>query len=75
MDITDLKTGEGAEVAALELPADLCERLKMLGVYTGAYVRLLKIAPMRAGFLLSAGAIRVAVGKSVAVKIIVRRTL
>lgn len=73
MNITDLKKGEGAKIAKIELSADLCERLKMLNVYAGERVRLLKVAPFKAGYLLSAGSIRLAVGKNIARNIFVER--
>lgn len=73
MNVTDLKKGEEAKVLGLELTADLRERLKMLNVYAGAGVRLVKVAPFGAGYLLSAGSIRLAVGKSIAQNIFVER--
>lgn len=73
MNITDLKKGERAKVLGFELSNDLCERLKMLNVYKGEHVRMLKVSPFKAGYLLSAGSIRLAVGKNIAGCIFVER--
>ena len=73
MNVPELKKGEEAKVMGLELAADLRERLKMLNVYAGAGVRLVKVAPFGAGYRLYAGSIRLAVGKSIARNIFVER--
>lgn len=71
MNITDLVKGQKAIISNIKLSAKLCERLKMLNVYNGATVQLIKVAPFRSGYLLNAGSVRLAVGKSVALNIFV----
>lgn len=73
MRIIDLSKGEKATVLNVDLPEKLCERLKMLNVYSGAQITLLKTAPFKTGYLLSAGSVRLAVGKNVANNIYIER--
>ena len=66
MSICDLKRGEAAIVLSVAAEPALRERMKILGVYAGARVKLLKSSLLRRTFLLSTGTGRAALGRSVA---------
>ncbi len=66
MTICDMKKGETALVLSVAADPALRERMKILGIYAGARIKLLKTSFFRKTFLLSTGTGRAAIGKSVA---------
>ena len=66
MNLCDLKRGKSAVVLKVTHDEAVRERLRALGVYTGAKVRLLKVSLFKRTFLLQAGSSKVALGRDVA---------
>lgn len=66
MNVCDLKRGECALVLSVSAEPAIRERLRVLGVYHGARVKLLKTSLFKKTFLLATGTGRAALGKSVA---------
>lgn len=60
MTMNDLKRGDRAVVLKVELPVLLKERLRSLGIFTGAKFRLLKGSKKRGAWLLQVGSAHVA---------------
>lgn len=69
MDLTELKRGAHAVVLKVDLPASVRERLRALGIFTGAKICLLKISWLKKTFLVQAGESRVALGRQAAAAI------
>lgn len=61
--------GKSGVVLAVHTRAPLAARLKMLNVYAGGRVRMLRRAPFGGGFMLDAGGVRLALRVSVAEEI------
>ncbi len=66
MNICDMERGDVAVVLSVCAEKALRERLKVLGIYAGARIKLLKTSFFRKTFLLSSASGKVALGKSVA---------
>ncbi|MDE7296175.1 MAG: ferrous iron transport protein A [Clostridia bacterium] len=60
MTMNDLRRGDRAVVLKVELPVLLKERLRSLGIFTGAKLKLLKGSPKRGTWLLQVGSAHVA---------------
>lgn len=71
--LCDLKRGETALVLSVAADTALRERLKVLGVYAGARVKLLKTSAFRRTFLLATDSGKAALGRSIAEEIKVCR--
>ncbi len=69
MNLDELKTGQSANICAVNVSGKLSERLNMLNIFEGAKVTLLRRAPFGGGFLLEAGGVRLALRKNIAEKI------
>ena len=74
MNICDLKKGERAVVFHVNLPVAMRERLRFLGIYSGAKLVLLKVSLFKKTFLVQAGSAKVALGRDVAEEVRVCRT-
>ncbi len=66
MNLCDLKRGKSAVVLKVTQDEAVRERLRALGIYTGAKIRLLKVSLFKRTFLLQAGSSKVALGREVA---------
>ena len=66
MTILDMKRGNTAVVLRVLHEENVRERLRALGIYTGAKVRLEKISFLKKTYLLTADGCRVALGREVA---------
>lgn len=71
--LNELKAGECAVVVKIETDKDVRERLKMLNVFVGAKVRMVKTAFFKSTFLIEADGVRVGMRKNPAEKIFVVR--
>ena len=60
MTMNDLRRGERAVVLKVELPVLLKERLRSLGVFTGAKLTVLKVSGRKKIRLIQAGSTKVA---------------
>ena len=60
MTMNDLRRGERAVVLKVELPVLLKERLRSLGVFTGAKLTVLKVSGRKKIRLIQAGSAKVA---------------
>ena len=69
--LNELKAGERAEVVKIETDKDVKERLKMLNIFVGAKVRMVKTAFFKSTFLIEADGVRVGMRKNPAEKILV----
>ena len=75
MNICELKKGERAVVLKVEHPDPVRERLRYLGIYTGAKIVLLKASFFKKTYLVQAGGAKVALGREVALGIRVWRAV
>jgi Fe2+ transport system protein FeoA len=74
MNVGDLKKGDRAVVMKVELPMLLKERLRSLGIYTGAKFSVLKVVRGKKIFLVQAGGAKIALDLELAQGIRVCRT-
>lgn len=74
MNASELKKGERAVVMKVELPMLLKERVRSLGIYTGAKFTMLKISFKKKVFLIQTGGSKVALDKETAEGIRVLKT-
>ena len=70
--LKQLRAGECARIENIDAPAEVRERLKMLNVFPGAEIRLIKSVFFGSTFLLEASGVRVGVRGGLAEKIFVR---
>lgn len=61
MTMCDLKRGQRGVVLKVELPVLLKERLRSLGIFTGAKFTMLKTISRKNAFLIEVGSTRVAI--------------
>ena len=73
MKLSELAAGETAEIVSVQCEAPLAERLKTLNVCAGKTVKVLRLAPFGGGALLEAEGVRLALRRSLAARVIVRR--
>ena len=66
MSVCDMKTGQSAQVLKVELDAEVCERLRYLGVTAGAKIVLLKVSFFKRTYLIQAQSAKIAIGREVA---------
>lgn len=66
MKVSEMKAGESARVIAVAAEKKAAERLKMLNVYEGARITLVRRAPFGGGVMLEAGGVRLACGEKLA---------
>ena len=66
MNICGMKSGERAEVLTVELPGEVRQRLRYLGVTEGAEITLLKVSFLKKTYLLQARSTKIAIGREVA---------
>ena len=66
MKVSEMKAGESARVIAVAAEKKAAERLKMLNVYVGARITLVRRAPFGGGVMLEAGGVRLACGEKLA---------
>ena len=66
MSVCDMKTGEKAAVKEVELPAQVRERLRYLGITAGAQIVLLKVSFFKNTYLIQAQSAKIAIGREVA---------
>ena len=71
MKLSGLKIGEMARVQAVETGEDMKRRLRALGVFTGAEVKVLQVGFFARTFLIEADGARLGMGKRLAEKIFV----
>ena len=74
MKLSELAAGDTAEIVSVQCGEALAERLKTLNVSTGKIVKVLRLAPFRGGEMLEAEGVRLSIRRSLAEKVIVRRT-
>ena len=74
MNISELKRGERAVVIKVDLPILLKERLRSLGLYTGAKFTVLKASRRKQVFLIQAGGAKFALNHELAAGVRVLRT-
>ncbi len=72
MTVFSLKVGESAQIERLVLSESAKARLNSLGIYEGSAVTSLGFSLFKSSILLSCGAVRVAMRKSLAEKIYAR---
>lgn len=68
-----LRAGERARIVKIDSAPEVRERLKMLNVFPGSEIRLLKTVFFRRTFLLEADGVRLGLRRDLAKKIFVRR--
>ncbi len=66
MTMNELRRGDRAVVLKVELPMLLKERLRSLGIFTGARLKLLKGSPKKGNWLLQVGSAHVALDRETA---------
>ena len=66
-----MKTGERKQVLKVELDAEVCERLRYLGVTAGAEITLLKVSFLKRTYLVQARSAKIAIGREVAEGILI----
>ena len=74
MNANELKKGDHAVVIKVELPMLLKERLRSLGIYTGAKFAVLKRSLRKKVFLVQTGGAKVALDSELAAGIKVLKT-
>lgn len=74
MDVSELKKGERAVVIKVELPMLFKERLRSLGIYTGAKFIVLKTSFKKKVFLIQTGGSKIVLDSELAAGIRVLRT-
>ncbi len=74
MKVSELKRGEHAVVMKVELPMLLKERLRSLGIYTGAKFVMLKTSFRKKVFLIQTGGAKVALDYELAEGVRVLKT-
>ena len=70
--LDSLRAGECAKIEEITAPGEVRERLKMLNVFPGANVRLVKAVFFRSTYLLEANGVRVGLRRNLAARIRVR---
>lgn len=71
--LNELNAGENAEILKIETDGKVEERLKMLNIFVGARVRMVKKVFFGSTFLIEADGVRVGMRKNPAAKIFVRK--
>ena len=66
MNICGMNAGERVKVLAVELPDDVTQRLRYLGVAAGAEIVLLKASFFKKTYLVQARSAKIAIGREVA---------
>ena len=74
MNVSEMKKGERAVVMKVELPMLLKERMRSLGIYTGAKFTVLKTSFKKKVFLIQTGGSKVALDEELAKGIRVLKT-
>ncbi len=69
MTVFDLKAGESAEIARINLSGAAMARLKALGICDGARITVLSYSLFKSSALVSCAAVRVGIRKKLAEKI------
>ena len=72
MTVFDLKKGEVAKIEKINIEGGARERLSALGIKEGEKIEVLSFSLFRSSVLLSIGAVRVGIRKSLATKIFVK---
>ena len=75
MKLSGLKIGESAVVRSVGADVHVTRRLRALGVFTGAKVKLLQVGFFARTFLIEADGIRLGMGRRLAEKILVETVL
>ena len=66
MTVFDLKKGDNARITSIKLDGGAAARLSALGLKTGTYVQVLSFSLFKSAVLLSFGAVRLGIRKSLA---------
>lgn len=69
MKLNEVSVGESCKIASISAEEDVEERLRLLNVYVGATVTVLRFSPFQSSVLIETDASRVALRTSLAKKI------